>query len=157
MKTLTYQKQIADFTEHLFDEEIQLTGITEYGISWDELIKGNIKLPSQGARFDLEFEGKIIGERINGSIKGVDYLEVRADGKFMLNIHAVIITDEGESIAVREDGISTPDPSGIAKLHLNMDFYTSSERYNWINKKRVWSVGDVDMTNGKVKVSGFGN
>lgn len=96
-------------------DEIQLTGITEYGISWEELAKGNIGLPPQGARFNLEFEGSVTGENINGIIKGVDYLEVRADGKFMLNIHAIIITDDGETISVKETGISSPDPSGCLK------------------------------------------
>jgi hypothetical protein len=157
METLTYQTEISNHVERVFDEEIQLTGITEFGISWEDLVKGNAQLPAQGARFNLEFEGSVNGENINGVIKGVDYLEIRADGKFMLNIHATIITDDGETISVKETGISTPDPLGKAVLHLNMDFYTVSEKYEWLNKKQVWSVGEVDMTTGKVKVTGFSN
>jgi hypothetical protein len=157
METLTYQTEISNHVERVFDEEIQLTGITEFGISWEDLVKGNAQLPAQGARFNLEFEGSVNGENINGVIKGVDYLEIRADGKFMLNIHATIITDDGETISIKETGISTPDPSGKAVLHLNMDFYTVSEKYEWLNKKQVWSVGEVDMTTGKVNVTGFSN
>ena len=157
METLTYQQEINNYVIHLFDEEIQLTGIKEYGISWDELTKGRVEIPAQGARFDLAFEGKILGEKINGVIKGVDFLEVRADGKFMLNIQATIITDDGETIAVKEYGTSTPDPSGTAILHLNMEFLTASPKYDWLNKKQVWSVGEVNMINGKVNVSGFSN
>ncbi len=157
MEAQTYQPEIENLTEHIFDEDIQLTGITEYGIGWNDLTKGNVDIPAQGARFNLAFEGKVTGEKINGTIKGVDYLEIRNDGKFMLNIHAIIITDDGESIAVKEGGMSTPDSSGTAKLHLNMDFYTVSDKYEWLNRKQVWSVGEVDMTTGKVRVSGFSN
>lgn len=157
METLTDNPAISQFTEHLFDEEIQLTGITEYGIRWEDIIDASADIPPQGARFDLAFEGKVIGKKLNGTIKGMDYLQIRSDGKFMLNIHAAIVTDDGETIAVKEDGISSPEPSGTAKLHLNMEFFTTSEKYSWINKKQVWSVGEVNMTSGNVKVSGFTN
>ena len=155
METQTFQTEIENFTEHIFDEDIQLTGIIEYGIGWDDLIKGNVDIPAHGARFNLAFEGEVTGEKIKGTIKGVDYLEIRSDGKFMLNIHAIIITDDGLSIAVKENGISTPGSNGTAKLHLNMDFYTVSDKYEWLNRKQVWSIGEVDMITGKVKVSGF--
>jgi hypothetical protein len=155
MEALTYREEIENSLVHLFDEEIQLTGITEYGISWKELIKGNTEIPLQGARFDLAFEGKVNGNKISGVIEGVDYLEVRADGKFILNIHAKIITDDGEIISVKENGISTPGSSGTAKLNLNLEFLTVSPKYEWLNKKQVWVTGEVDMLSGKVKVSGF--
>jgi hypothetical protein len=155
METMTYQPEIGSFVEHLFDEEIRLTGITEYGISWKELIEGNAEIPVQGARFDLSFEGKVTGSKVNGVIKGIDYLEIRSDGKFTLNIHARIITEDGEIISVKENGISTPGQSGVAKLNLNMEFLTTSSNYSWLNRKQVWVVGEVDMINGEVKAAGF--
>jgi hypothetical protein len=157
METTLYRPDIAESTGHIFDEDIRLTGITEYGVGWEDLTSGNAAIPPQGARFDLAFEGKVIGTDVNGVIKGVDYLTVRGDGKFMLDIRARIITDDGELIAVKENGISTPEPGGIAKLHLNLEFFTVSDRYNWLNKKQAWVVGDVNMLNGEVKVSGYSN
>jgi hypothetical protein len=157
METKTLQPEIADLVQLAFEEEINLTGITEYGISWENLINESVKLPGQGARFDIAFEGKVYGKQINGTIRGVDHLEVRADGKFMLNIFATIITDDGEIIAVKESGISTPNVNGTAALHLNMEFFTVSQKYEWINKKQVWSIGEVDMRAGKVKVTGYIN
>jgi hypothetical protein len=155
METTTYQQpEIGTFVEHLFDEEIQLTGITEYGISWKELTEGKVNIPGQGARFDIVFEGKLTGRHINGVIKGVDYLEVRADGKFMLNTHARIITEDGDIISVKESGISTP-VSGNAKLHLNMELSAFSPDYQWLNRKQIWVIGEVNMLNGEVKASGF--
>jgi len=75
----------------------------------------------------------------------------------MLNIHATIITDDGKTISVKESGTSTPNTSGIAVLHLNMEFFATSTEYEWLNKKQVWSVGEVNMSTGKVHVTGFGN
>jgi hypothetical protein len=154
---IKYQSEIESFTEHIFDEDIHLTRITEYGISWTDLIEGNVEIPVQGARFDLFFEGNVTGSKINGVIKGVDYLEIRADGKFMLNIFASVITEDGEIISIKENGISTPLSNRTARLHLNMEFLASSGEYNWLNKKQAWITGEVDLINGKVKAAGFIN
>lgn len=157
MNTQMVDSNIESAVNHLFDEQIVLTGITEYGISWEDLINGAAQIPQNGARFDIAFEGNVIGSQIKGVIKGTDYLEIRADGKFMLHIQARIITDDGETIAVKENGISTPGDNGIARLNLNMDFYTSAEKYSWLNSKQVWAVGDVDMINGLVNMKGYSN
>lgn len=157
MKAEILQPGIENYVKEIFTEEINLTEITEYGIDWSDMLKPNTLIPLQGARFDLAFEGIIKGDQLNGVIKGVDYLEIRPDGKFSLNIHATIITNDGFTISVRETGISNPDSSGKAILHLNMDFFTASSEYDWINKKQVWSVGEVDMKSGKVLVTGFSN
>jgi hypothetical protein len=149
-------KMIDNAVKHLFDEQIQLTNIVDYGVSWEGLTTGQAVLPPIGLRFDLDFEGRLTGE-VNGVIKGTDYLEIRADGKFQLHIQARIITDDGETIAVKEDGISTPGDDGTAVLNLNMQFYTVSEKYSWINKKQAWAVGEVDMLTGAVKMKCFSN
>lgn len=141
---------------HLFDETVQLTGIIEYGISWVRLTEGKAALPPEGAHFDISFEGTLAGKNLNGKIRGTDYLEVRADGRFILNIQATIITNDGESIALHEDGILTPSESGKeADLFLNMKFTTHAEKYRWLNKTNVWGIGKVDMGKGKVQVSAF--
>jgi hypothetical protein len=155
METAVIRQDIGNYVEHLFNEEIRLTGITEYGISWKDLTEGKATIAPQGARFDLAFEGRVIGGKINGVIKGVDYLEVRGDGKFMLNIHARIITDDGEIIAVKENGISTPAGSGNARLNLNMELLTESSKYSWLNSRQIWVVGEVDMLSGQVVAAGF--
>ncbi len=157
MDTVKKQAEITDYVKHLFDEEIQITAITEYGISWNDITQGKINIPDHGVRFDLSFDGKVFGKSLNGIIKGTDYLEVRTDGKFMLNICATIITEDGFTIAVKENGISTPDQYGKAQLNLNMEFHASSKEYEWLNKKQAWIVGEVDLTIGKVNVSGYSN
>ncbi len=138
-------------------EDVTLTGITEFGASWKDLVSGKLPLPPEGARFDVAFEGTISGPFINGTKRGVDYLEVRADGKFMLNLHAVITTSDGENISVQETGVLTPsqDGSAIGKLRLNMRMISHAPKYNWLNKIEVLGDGYVDMLNGKIIVTAF--
>lgn len=150
------QMNMNEAVTHLFDERVHLTGVIEYGISWSDLLGGKVIIPAQGARFDISFEGELSGAQLSGSIRGVDYLEVRPDGKFMLNIQAAIVTNDGETIALHEDGVLTPDENGAsADLHLTMKFSTFSEKYDWLNQAAVWAIGKVDMSKGEVIVSAF--
>lgn len=140
--------------EFLFSEAVHLTGITEYGVRWDELTGGAVAPPAEGARFDLSFAGTLVGPRIEGKISGIDYLEVRADGRFMLNIQATVTTTDGENIALHEDGILVPpaNPDSPAILRLNLKFTTASPKYSWLNKLHVWAQGEVNMNLGEVTV-----
>jgi hypothetical protein len=142
-------------TKFVFDERIQLTTINEFGIHWHDLLAGEVKPPSQGARFDLLFEGSLTGPDLAGHIKGVDYLEVRADGRFMLNIFATVITDDNEAIALHEDGIAIPAEDNNANLQLNLTFTTNSEKYRWLNQIQVWGIGQVDLITGKISVRAY--
>lgn len=135
--------------ELLFEEHVTLTDFVEYGFSMQDVIEGK-PIPKRGARFDIYFEGDVIGDKINGKITGVDYLEVRADGRFFLNLHATIITDDGASIQVEETGINN-----LGTLKLNMEFHTNDERYDWVNHVQVAGLGAVDFNTGKVNVKGY--
>lgn len=144
--------------EFLFDEAVQLTGITEYGVSWEKFLSGEVNLPPQGARFDIAFAGTLEGPKLKGRIEGVDYLLVRADGRPQIRLQANITTDDGEKIAVEEDGILFPDPDagpGMAQLRLNMRLSTASPRYSWVNFLHIWLHGCVDMVNGEVQVKAY--
>lgn len=141
----------------LFTETVHLTGVVEYGISWQALTTGQVKPPPEGARFDISFAGKIIGDQINGTLEGVDYLTVRADGRFVLNIYVTITTDDGEKIAVHESGLLLPpeDDSRIARLQMSMQFTTASPKYAWMNAIQCWALGEVDWNTGAVTVQAY--
>ena len=143
---------INENTEILFEEDIHLTNITEFGIKWNELTKDIVVPGPEGARFNLDFEGRVYGPDIKGTIKGTDYLEVRADGKFMLNIHAVIVTDDDKRISVQEDGILYPGKDGKAHIQLNLQFSTHHREYEWMNSIQGWALCEVDMVRGQVRV-----
>ena len=140
--------------EHLFSETVHLTGVTEYGITWEELTSGKATLPPEGARFDITFEGVFEGPKLKGTLTGIDFLHVRADGRFQLDMHLNITTHDGEKIAVYEDGILIPpeDESRIAQLRLNLRFTASSPKYRWLNQIQAWGRGTVDWNTGQVEV-----
>lgn len=146
---------INDNTELIFEEKIHLTNISEYGTKWSELTSGKVHPGPEGVRFDLEFEGLIHGPQIKGTIKGIDYLEVRADGKFMLNIQAAITTEDGKRIAVHENGILYPKEDGMAHIQLNLQFTTHYPEYTWLNNIQAWAICEVDMQRGEVQVKAY--
>ncbi len=159
-KEVVEKKQVTmPVSEFLFDEDIHLTGLTEYGVSWEKLTTGQAILPSEGARFDIAFEGTLVGDKIKGTIAGVDHLTVRADGRFQLDMQANITTDDGEKIAVHEDGIliapAPDDESRIAQLRLNLEFTTIAPKYDWINFVQGWGRGTVDWNTGQVEMQVF--
>ena len=151
------ETQTLKTTQLLFEEHLQLTGITEYGINWEDLNAGKESIPAEGARFDISFEGNLNGSDIQGKVKGVDYLTVRADGKFLLRLYAIVITDDGDSVALEEDGILIPDQEDpqYADLQLNIKFTTASPHYAWLNKKLVWGIGQVDREKGSIYIRAY--
>lgn len=143
--------------EHLYDETAHITGITGYGIDYPEFISGQVGVPPQGARFDIAFEGYIEGERLKGEISAVDYAQVRADGRFQLDMHGEITTDDGEKIAYYADGIFVPpeDDRGIAQARYSVRLTTASPGYSWVNKLHIWTRGSVDVNKGEISVKGY--
>lgn len=136
----------------LFEEEVHLTEVKEYGFSWQDFSTNATAIPAEGLRFDIHFEGDVTGDLVEGTIKGVDYLTVRADGRLFLDLHASISTKDGAVINVTESGINNN-----GELRLNMDFHTNDPRYAWLNHKHVWGVGTVNFQTGEVKIKGYQN
>lgn len=145
MENVTTKKEL----KLLFEEEVLLTDYVEYGFSLQDLVNGQ-PIPATGARFDIHFEGDLSGDKVNGKIKGIDYLEVRADGRFCLNLFAQIITDDGARIQVVETGTNNQ-----GALKLQMGFHTNDERYSWLNMEQVLGLGTVDLNTGQAFVKGY--
>ena len=76
--------------ELIYEVTVQFTKITEYGVSMEALASGQAAPPPEGARVDVHFEGASRGPRLKGTINGVDYINMRADGRVQLHIHAEI-------------------------------------------------------------------
>ncbi|WFU34427.1 hypothetical protein QA635_08430 [Bradyrhizobium brasilense] len=67
--------------EKTYECDFNIAGITAYGVTLNALLSGQQKVPLQGARIDVAFEGQIKG-RITGKVRsGVEYLHLRADGR----------------------------------------------------------------------------
>ena len=92
----------------------------------EALASGLVPPPSEGARFDVEFEGILHGPKLKGTLTGVDYVTVRGDGHFQLHSHVQITTEDGAKIAFSSDGIATEESPGRLKTSHNATLHSSS-------------------------------
>ena len=141
--------------EKIYEYDLMVTGMTDFGITLDSILSGASAIPPQGARIDVAFDGRATG-RLAGRVSGVDYLRIRADGRITLDIRAVIATDDGQRIALAADGVATPRANApIVDLCENVVLTTAAERYAWVNARQIWGIGTVNLAEGKVHIEGF--
>jgi hypothetical protein len=141
--------------EKLYEYTLSVTRIVEYGASFQDIMGGQSPPPPGGLRVDVAFEGPMTG-RLSGSVVGVDYITIRADGRADLDIKAEITTDDGEKIAFAASGVGIPQPgSPTALLRENVTLTTASERYAWVNPLQIWGVGSVDFGTGTITISAY--
>ena len=141
--------------EKVYEQNLDLTGVTDYGVSMDALVAGKAAVPLQGARFDLAVEGPFIG-RLAGRAHGVDYLRVRADGRMELDLHLTIETDDGRRIALSGDGQAAPrNGEPVLDIFGNIRLSTASKEYTWVNERQIWSVGTANLAAGKIHIEAF--
>lgn len=132
-----------------------MTGVTDFGVALDAILSGATPVPAQGARFDVGFEGRVTG-RVAGRIRGIDHAYVRPDGRFELNLHAVIDTDDGARIAFNASGVGVlraGEP--VLDLSENVSLLTASEAYAWINSRQIWGVGTANPATGHIQIEAY--
>ena len=93
--------------EKVYEYDLDITGTTDFGVSLEAILSGQETVPPQGARIDVTFVGQANG-RLSGSVQGVDYLQIRADGRIDLNIKATIETANGQRIGLSAGGVGSP-------------------------------------------------
>jgi hypothetical protein len=129
--------------------------VTDYGVSLDSILAGKEKVPPQGARFDVAFEGNATG-RLSGRVRGVDYLRMRADGRMDLDIHATIETSDGVRIGLSADGVAVLRPGEqVADLRENVSLTTAAGSYAWVNTRQIWGAGSVNLATGKIHIDAY--
>lgn len=139
----------------LYEAHLDFTGVTDFGAPLEAVLSGQTPAPPQGARVDVAFDGAAEG-KLRGRVKGVDYLNVRADGRVELDIKATIETHDGHRIAFRATGVATARPNEpIADLRESIVLSTSAEPYLWVNGLMPFGIGTVDLANGRVHVEIF--
>ena len=140
----------------IYEYTVNIIGMPEYGVSFEELMTGKTQIPPEGARFDVAFAGDVSGPKLSGTVTGVDYLHIRADGRFQLDIHAEITTKDGQKISLKADGVAIPrKDSTISDLRENVTLFSSSKDYTWVNTIQVWAVGTVDLATKIIHVAGY--
>src|ERR1700759_4296990 len=86
--------------ELIYEYTPQVTRIVDYGASAEVVLMRTSPPPQEGARLDLYLEGPVTAGRLQGTVTGVDYLTVRADGRAELHIHGCITLEDGKKIAL---------------------------------------------------------
>lgn len=141
--------------EKIYEYDLKMTGVTDYGIAMGAILSGQTQIPPQGARFDVAFEGRAVG-RLAGTVRGVDYVRMRADGRIDLDIRATVETEAGHRIALAADGVAMPRTAEpAADLLQNVTLSTAIAEYAWANTRQVWGVGTVDFAAGTVHIAAF--
>lgn len=142
--------------ELLYEYVCNFTQVVEYGIAANAVFSGQVQPPPEGARFDVHFEGPITGSKVKGSVKGVDYLHLRADGRGQLHIHAEITTEDGKKIAFAADGVAIPEPgTPVFQLRENVTLLSNHPEYSWVNPIQIWATGTVDLSKGEIRIKGY--
>lgn len=141
--------------EKIHEYDVEITGLTDYGVNLEGALSGKEIVPPQGARFDVAFEGHAKG-RLSGTVRGVDFLNLRADGRAALDIRATIETDNGCRIALSADGVALPrEGEPIADLSENVKLATAFADFAWVNKRQIWASGTVHLATGKIHLDAF--
>jgi hypothetical protein len=141
--------------EKIYEMELDLAGVTDYGLSMEAILSGQKAIPLHGARFDLAVNGPFKG-RLAGRAHGVDYVRVRADGRMELDLHLIIETDDGHRIAMSGDGQAALRPGEqVLDIFANVRLSTASKEYAWVNERQIWGVGTASLATGEVLAEGF--
>jgi hypothetical protein len=92
--------------------------------------------------------GTFEGPKLKGNVKGPggDWLTIRPDGVWHLNVRVLLETDDGAAILMQYTGIGV---DGGANIRTTPLFETGDERYAWLNSVQGvahGSVGDGNVT-----------
>src|SRR5215469_6119895 len=141
--------------EKVYEQDLDLNGVTDFGVSMDDITRGKEAVPLQGARFDLAVDGRSEG-RLAGRAHGFDYVRVRADGRMELDLHLTIETDDGCRIALSGDGQAAPR-NGEPTLDIfgNIRLATAEKKYSWVNERQIWAVGTASLATRKLHIEAF--
>ena len=142
-------------TRLLYEYTLEIVGVTEYGASMQAILAGEATPPAAGLRVDIAFAGESRGI-LAGTIRGVDYLNIRADGRMELDIRAELTTPDGEKIALAAGGVAIPQPGTTESLlRENVRLTTASPKYAWLNRLEIWAIGRADVGTGAIHVRGY--
>jgi len=86
--------------------------------------------------------GSFEGPKLRGTVdnSGGDWVTMRADGSFTLDVRILMHTDDGAEIFMRYEGVGIPGPDGL-KLRTAPMFETGDERYAWLNNVQAVATG----------------
>lgn len=86
--------------------------------------------------------GRFEGPRLRGSVEvpAGDWLTVRADGSYKLDVRLTLRTEDGARILMTYHGIGIPTESG-SSIRTAPLFEAGDARYAWLNRVQAVSIG----------------
>ena len=142
--------------ELIYEYTPQVSRIVEYGASAEAVLMRTSPPPKEGARLDLYLEGRVIAGRLQGTVTGVDYLNMRADGRAELHIHGHITLEDGKKVALEAGGVAVPEgESSIFQLREHVNLTSNDPALAWVNVTEVWARGTVDVSTGQVHLRAY--
>ena len=142
--------------ELIYEYTPRVTRIIEYGASAEAVLMRTSPPPKEGARLDLYLEGPVIAGRLQGTVTGVDYLNMRADGRAELHIHGHITLEDGKKVALEAGGVAVPEgESSIFQLREHVNLTSNDPALAWVNATEVWARGTVDVSTGQVHLRAY--
>ena len=142
--------------ELIYEYTPQVSRIVEYGASAEAVLMRTSPPPKEGARLDLYLEGPVIAGRLQGTVTGVDYLNMRADGRAELHIHGQITLKDGKKVALEAGGVAIPEgDSSIFQLREHVSLTSNEPALAWVNTTEVWAIGTVDVSTGQVHLRAY--
>ena len=103
----------------------------------------------------ISLEGSVDSPKLNGSWHGIDYVNIRADGRAELHIHGQFDLNDGGRVSMFADGVGTVDAKGIVQVRENVTLKSNSPTLAWVNSIVVWGIGTVNLATGEVRVKGY--
>jgi hypothetical protein len=141
--------------EKIYEYEVDITSMTDFGIDLASLLDGSKQIPPQGARFDVGFAGQATG-RIAGTVRGTDFAYVRPDRCFELNIMAVLETADGMRVSLSAGGVGVyRNDAPIFDLTENVRLLTAEPALGWVNGRQIWATGTANLATGKINIEAF--
>ena len=142
--------------ELIYEYTPRVTRIIEYGASAEAVLMRTSPPPMEGARLDLYLEGPVIAGSLQGTVTGVDYLNMRADGRAELHIHGHITLEDGKKVALEAGGVAVPEgDSSIFQLREHVNLTSNDPALAWVNATEVWARGTVDVSTGQVHLRAY--
>lgn len=138
--------------EKIYEYVVDITGVTDFGVTFEAIQSGQAPIPPQGARFDFTYDGRSTG-RIAGRVTGTDHFYLRPDGRGELNLRGVMETDDGQRIAVFAEGVSQTNADGTTGLFETVKLSTAAPDYAWVNTRYILAEGG--MKDGKIHIAAY--
>ena len=116
--------------------------------------KDDIGPTPEGTRIDSYTQWTVKGPKLEGTMKGVDYILARPDGVFVLDFWGQLTTKDGAKISVQLVGYSIPSPGKPSCIICTITYRTGHQKYQQLNTIVQVAEGTVD-TAGKILLKAY--